>query len=82
MKKRQIGLLAALSVMAGTVLAQQAPQQAPQKDFPEIINFLRVDKQICTGGQPSLEDLARLKAEGVRAIINLRQPAAEGRTGR
>lgn len=34
-----------------------------------------MDKQICTGGQPSLEDLARLKAEGVRAIINLRQPA-------
>jgi protein tyrosine phosphatase (PTP) superfamily phosphohydrolase (DUF442 family) len=71
MKKRQIRLLAALSLMAATALAQQAPQ----KDFPGIINFLRVDKQICTGGQPSLENLTRLKAEGVRAIINLRQPA-------
>ncbi len=71
MKVRQIGLLAALSLVAAAAL----PQQAPQKDFPGIINFLRLDKQICTGGQPSMDNLGRLKAEGVRAIINLRQPS-------
>ena len=29
----------------------------------------------CTGGQPRLEHLAKLKAEGVRAVINLRLPS-------
>lgn len=40
----------------------------------EIRNFLRVNKDFCTGGQPRLEHLEKLKAEGVKAIINLRQP--------
>ena len=39
-----------------------------------IRNFLRVNNQFCTGGQPELEQLGQLKAEGVKAIINLRQP--------
>jgi uncharacterized protein (TIGR01244 family) len=39
-----------------------------------IKNFLRVNKEFCTGGQPSLQHLEQLKAEGVKAIINLRQP--------
>jgi uncharacterized protein (TIGR01244 family) len=39
-----------------------------------IKNFLRVNKEFCTGGQPSLQHLEKLKAEGVKAIINLRQP--------
>lgn len=37
-------------------------------------NFLRLNDDFCTAGQPSLEDLAKLKAEGIRAILNLRQP--------
>jgi uncharacterized protein (TIGR01244 family) len=41
---------------------------------PPIRNFLRVNESFCTGGQPSLEHLAELKAEGVRVIINLRTP--------
>ncbi|HET6974818.1 MAG TPA: PQQ-binding-like beta-propeller repeat protein [Pyrinomonadaceae bacterium] len=49
-----------------TVLAQ---------DPGEIRNFLRVNKDFCTGGQPKLEHLEKLKAEGVKAIINLRQPS-------
>ena len=39
-----------------------------------IKNFLRVNKEFCTGGQPSLQHLEKLKADGVKAIINLRQP--------
>ena len=39
-----------------------------------IKNFLRVNKEFCTGGQPSLEHLEKLKADGVKAIVNLRQP--------
>ena len=43
-----------------------------KQDFSNIKNFLRINDKICTGGQPSLDDLARLKADGVKAIINLR----------
>jgi len=39
-----------------------------------IRNFLRVNDQVCTGGQPTAEHLEKLKAEGVRAILNLRRP--------
>src|SRR5690349_15768338 len=46
-----------------------------QNDTSSIRNFLRVNKDFCTGGQPSLEHLEKLKAEGVKAIINLRQPS-------
>ena len=47
---------------------------AAQQDLPPIRNFLRVNDQFCTGGQPRLEHLQQLKQEGVRAIINLRPP--------
>ncbi len=47
-----------------------------KQDFSNIKNFLRINDKICTGGQPSLDDLARLKADGIRAIINFR-PASE-----
>jgi uncharacterized protein (TIGR01244 family) len=50
-----------------------APALAGQ-ELPPIRNFLRVNDQFCTGGQPRLEHLAKLKGEGVKAIINLRQP--------
>src|SRR5215211_5207856 len=46
-----------------------------QQESAPIKNFLRVNKDFCTGGQPSLENLDKLKAEGVKAIINLRQPS-------
>ena len=46
-----------------------------QEDTGQIRNFLRVNEQFCTGGQPRLEHLEKLKAEGVKAIINLRQPS-------
>lgn len=46
-----------------------------QQELPPIRNFVRVNDQFCTGGQPRLEHLAKLKAEGVKAIINLRQPS-------
>jgi uncharacterized protein (TIGR01244 family) len=43
-----------------------------KQDFSNIKNFLRINDKICTGGQPSLDDLTRLKADGVKAIINFR----------
>ena len=54
-------LLATASVMA-------------QQEAQPIRNFVRINDQFCTGGQPKLEHLEQLKAEGVKAIINLRTP--------
>ena len=48
--------------------------QAGQPATPAIRNFLRVNDQFCTGGQPTLEALAELKTNGIKAIINLRPP--------
>lgn len=71
MTKGRPAILSTLIVLAVSALAQQVSRQ----DYPSIANFLRVDKQVCTGGQPTPEDLARMKAEGIKAIINLRQPS-------
>jgi protein tyrosine phosphatase (PTP) superfamily phosphohydrolase (DUF442 family) len=48
---------------------------AQEQSTPDIRNFLRVNKDFCTGGQPRLEHLEKLKAEGVKSILNLRQPS-------
>ena len=67
MKIAYIFIVVLLSV---TAVAAQA-----QDDLASIRNFIRVNKEFCTGGQPRLEHLQQLKAEGVKAIINLRQPS-------
>jgi uncharacterized protein (TIGR01244 family) len=64
-------LLALSLLVAAPSVAQQSA--APDPSAP-IRNFLRVDSNFCTGGQPRLEHLDQLKADGVKAIINLRQP--------
>jgi uncharacterized protein (TIGR01244 family) len=68
-------VVAAIAVVAG--YAFQTPPQpsasAPQ-DVPPIRNFLQVTPQFCTGGQPRPEHFAKLKADGVKAVLNLRTP--------
>src|SRR5262245_948351 len=53
----------------------QPSSQATTQELPPIRNFLRINQQFCTGGQPRLEHLAKLKSEGIKSIINLRQPS-------
>lgn len=65
--KTKPGLVAGFILLAGIGLAQQ-------QDFSSIKNFLRVNEQYCTGGQPTMDELAKLKTEGIKAIINLRRP--------
>jgi outer membrane protein assembly factor BamB/protein tyrosine phosphatase (PTP) superfamily phosphohydrolase (DUF442 family) len=65
--KTFLSLLAVILFVPSFVLAQEA-------STPDIRNFLRVNKDFCTGGQPRLEHLEQLKAEGVKSILNLRQP--------
>ena len=66
----RIGIL----ICMGLVIALIGSPIVAQQDPGPIRNFLRVNEQFCTGGQPRLEHLEKLKAEGVKAIINLRRP--------
>jgi len=59
-----------LVVLIGTAIGAQI-----QSEQPGIRDFYRVSDQYCTGGQPRLEALEKLKAEGVKSIVNLRQPS-------
>ena len=65
--RNRFSLLLITAFFALPVLASQ--------ELPPIRNFLRVNEQFCTGGQPRLEHLTKLKEDGVKAIINLRQPS-------
>jgi uncharacterized protein (TIGR01244 family) len=47
-------------------------QSADPQDLTLIPSFLKLNEQVWTGGQPTLDHLARLKAEGVKVVINLR----------
>ena len=68
--KTHVLVVAMLWLAAGSATC---PQQT--LEFPSIPNFLRVNDQFFVGGQPPMEDLSRLKAKGIRAIVNLRHPA-------
>ena len=72
-KRNLVAVAAAALLAVAPALAFQLAAAALQ-DGPPIRNFLRVNKEFCTGGQPRNEHLAGLKEEGVRAIINLRPP--------
>ena len=57
-----------------TAAASAEPPSGPggPEHFSNIENFFRVNRQFCTGGQPSMENLRKMKAQGVRSVINLR----------
>jgi uncharacterized protein (TIGR01244 family) len=56
------------------LLLAWSAHQGVSRDLPPIRNFLQVTPEFCTGGQPRMEHLAKLKADGVKAVLNLRQP--------
>jgi uncharacterized protein (TIGR01244 family) len=59
-------------LIGGLTVSAGAPGQ-PQ-DVSTIRNFLQVTPEFCTGGQPRPEHFAKLKQNGVKAVLNLRQP--------
>jgi uncharacterized protein (TIGR01244 family) len=59
-----------LFALAWTLIVQVQTQE-----LPPIRNFLQVTPQFCTGGQPRVEHFAKLKTDGVKAVLNLRQPS-------
>jgi len=65
-----------LLIFATLLLAVGSAAHAQQAaEFASIQNFTQVSKQFYVGGQPPMDDLARLKAKGIRAIVNLRRPS-------
>jgi uncharacterized protein (TIGR01244 family) len=60
--------------MLTLILAMLSLQATPAQSPPDIRNFLQVTPEFCTGGQPRIEHFARLKTDGVKAVLNLRQP--------
>ena len=42
------------------------------QEVAPIRNFVRLSDDFCTGAQPRLEHLEKLKADGVKSILNLR----------
>jgi uncharacterized protein (TIGR01244 family) len=73
-------LAAALTVVALVATAavvttgSQTPAVPAAEELPPIRNFLQVTPEFCTGGQPRPEHFARLKAQGVKSVLNLRPP--------
>jgi protein tyrosine phosphatase (PTP) superfamily phosphohydrolase (DUF442 family) len=67
MKELGVILIAAFCALAAYAQIQQ--------EQPFIFHFTLVSDQFCTGGQPKLEALEKLKSEGVKSILNLRQPS-------
>jgi uncharacterized protein (TIGR01244 family) len=57
------------------LLAALVLQTPAQTELPPIDRFLQVNPEFCTGAQPRLEHFAKLKADGVKTVLNLRQPS-------
>ena len=64
------------AMVTGTLAVQQVTPAIvlPPQEVPPIRNFLQATPEFCTGGQPRPEHFAKLKADGVKAVLNLRTP--------
>src|SRR6185295_3597185 len=74
MRAQQLfGVLAIAATVTTTAvgLAQQSAPPTPANGT-NIRNFLKVTPDFCTGGQPRLDVFTGLKADGVKAVLNLR----------
>jgi uncharacterized protein (TIGR01244 family) len=67
--KKVILAAALVCVAALAVLAQQPAG---------IQNFLKINTEFCSGGQPTLAQLSELKAQGITTVINLRTAGENG----
>jgi uncharacterized protein (TIGR01244 family) len=68
-----VALLGVAGLTAVTRTSQAGAAPAAQ-ELPPIRNFLQVTPEFCTGGQPRVEHFAKLKADGVKSVLNLRTP--------
>lgn len=65
-----------MSILASVLLLLPVAVHAQTADSASSIrNYLRVNTDFCTGGQPKPEEFKKLKADGVKAVLNLRTPS-------
>src|SRR5579871_6820247 len=69
----------AFAVAAAATLVAGLAAQSPAPKIEDIRQFQRDSREFCTAGQPTLEQIAALKADGIKSVLNLR-PASEYRT--
>ena len=72
-------LAAAATATAGattTAASRAAGDPIDEATYPELPNFYRVDEHLFRGGQPAEGGIAKLKALGIRTIVNLRREAS------
>jgi uncharacterized protein (TIGR01244 family) len=62
------------ALLLAVFVLQASGSPAAQATSPDIRNFLQVTPEFCTGGQPRPEHFAKLKNQGVKAVLNLRTP--------
>lgn len=77
MNARMLIVAIAIGIAAPVTAARQAAAPATPasaQEVPPIRSFLQVTPEFCTGGQPRPEHFAKLKADGVKAVLNLRTP--------
>lgn len=74
MHNKDMTLTKSLSCLVWAVFWSLLPGRAQESTGISAPNFLRVNEEFCTAGQPSLEDLTKLKEQGVKSILNLRRP--------
>jgi uncharacterized protein (TIGR01244 family) len=65
-------LVLAAAMVCAVAIVGMAQQAAP------INNFLKINTDFCSGGQPTAAHLAELKAQGITAVINLRTVGEAG----
>jgi len=63
------------TMFAALLLGVLATAAFGQQPAPGIQNFLKINTEFCTGGQPTPAQLGELKSQGITTIINLRTPA-------
>ena len=59
-----------------TLIALMVPMASGQdlKTIEGLRNFLWINTDICTAGQPTDDHLLQLKEQGVKAVLNIRRP--------
>jgi len=67
-----------LTLILALAFALSLAAMAQQPAAPGIQNFLKINTEFCTGGQPTIAQLTDLKAQGITTIINLRTVGENG----
>jgi len=63
------------------VCGMRLVDKASVNEVVAIPNFLKLSSQVWTGGQPTLEQLSKLKQAGTKVVINLRPPSENNAEG-